>query len=54
MKMSEEDKKKLEAAVDRLHRTPEKPCKWIKDRIEYGTFFTMGLIIGLMEGVRMK
>ena len=54
MEISEEDKKRLEEKLRRLDRTPDKPCRWIKNRIEYRTYFTMGLIIGLMEGLRMK
>ena len=54
MKISEEDKKRLEAEFIGLNRTPIKPCRWIKNRLEYGTLWTMGFFIGLMEGLKNK
>jgi hypothetical protein len=52
--MSEEEKRNLEFLLLCLNSTPEKKNRWTQNRIEYGTLFTMGLIIGWMEGRRMK
>lgn len=55
MEINEEDKKRLDEKLRRLDKTPDKPCKWsLKNRLEYGTFWAMGFLIGLREGLNMR
>lgn len=54
MEFNNKNKKRIKAEFVHLDKTPEKPCRWLKNRLEYGTFWTMVFFIGLMEGLRIK
>ena len=55
MNLNDEQRKRLEEELQSLRNTPVKPCKWsLKNRLEYGTFWAMGFLIGLREGLNMR
>lgn len=54
MNLNDEQRKRLEEELQSLRNTPVKPCRWIKNHIDYSMYWVVGFICGMTAGWRLK
>ena len=54
MKLSDEEKKELQKKFERLKKAPEKPCRWLKQRLDYAYAWSVGFISGVLSAINMN
>ena len=54
MEFTDKDKKKLQEQLRRLEKAPQKPCRWLRQRLDYAYAWSVGFISGVLAAIKMN
>lgn len=54
MDFTDNDKKKLQRELEHLKKAPQKPCRWLKQRMNYACAWYVGFVCGVLAATRIN
>ena len=54
MELTDKDKERLQEEIKRLKEAPDKPCQWLRQRLDYACAWSVGFISGVLAAINKK